>query len=88
MMRDYDPNNDRNGYWSGEYVLYTEAVQQIEALEHMLEALLDAHYGASLHHIGDGDGISVGEAEQLREWRGERLASSRAALQSAKEGQA
>ncbi|MDD5358265.1 MAG: hypothetical protein PHX80_03910 [Candidatus Nanoarchaeia archaeon] len=28
--------------------------------------LIDAHYGMSLHHIGDGDGISKEDADEIR----------------------
>ena len=29
-------------------------------------SVVDAHYGTSYHHIGDGDGIPKTEADQLR----------------------
>lgn len=34
----------------------------------MLVELIDAHYGVSYHHIGDGDGISKEMADKLREF--------------------
>jgi hypothetical protein len=37
-----------------------------QTLEDSFLELIDAHYGASLHHIGDGDGIEHEQAERLR----------------------
>ena len=34
----------------------------------MLKNLIDAHYGSSFHHIGDGDGIPEAEADEIRKW--------------------
>jgi len=35
-------------------------------LDRMLAALIDAHYGMSFHHIGDGDGLTADEAAEIR----------------------
>lgn len=42
--------------------------ERLEKAERMLDSLIDAHYGGSFHHIGDGDGIPKEEADELREW--------------------
>ena len=36
-----------------------------EAVWAFLE-VIDAHYGASYHHIGDGDGITLENADKIR----------------------
>jgi len=38
------------------------------ALLNMLITLIDAHYGTSIHHIGDSDGIPEKEAAEIREF--------------------
>jgi hypothetical protein len=30
------------------------------------EELIDSHYGAARHHIGDGDGLTKGDADRMR----------------------
>lgn len=39
-----------------------------DKLEKMLVTIIDANYGASPHHIGDGDGIPEREANEIRLW--------------------
>ena len=37
-------------------------------LTRMLVTVIDANYGTSYHHIGDGDGIPEGQAKEIQEW--------------------
>lgn len=37
-------------------------------LDEMFRRLIDAHYGTDLHHIGDGDGLTGEEAEDIRRY--------------------
>lgn len=50
---------------------------KLELVESMLENLIDAHYGTSLHHIGDGDGLSDDDAAEIREWMEQRQDENR-----------
>ena len=40
----------------------------IAELVEMLNELIDCHYGAATHHIGDGDGIPDEMAEKIRSY--------------------
>jgi hypothetical protein len=43
-----------------------EAEAALAERDRMLAALIDAHYGMSFHHIGDGDGLTADEAAEIR----------------------
>lgn len=48
---------------------YVEIVEsEAGKLKRMLATVLDANYGTSYHHIGDGDGIPENDAEEIRLW--------------------
>ena len=48
----------------GRYVRFTD----YEHLKRMLRAVLDAQYGAAVHHIGDGDGLNPDTAKEIQEF--------------------
>ena len=65
MMRDYAPDSGRNGYWSGDYVLYTDAKARHEQLLAALNDLItavenDDHVFLALSHAKE-------QAEKLKE---------------------
>jgi hypothetical protein len=63
-----------------EYVrvdLFASLKVENEASKEMLNELLDCHYGAKTHHIGDGDGIHDEMAEKLRAYWEAHLAKGR-----------
>lgn len=42
----------------------------VDDYRRMLVNVLDVNYGTSWHHIGDGDGLPPGQAEEIAEfWR-------------------
>lgn len=43
-------------------------VEQRDLLTRMLATVIDANYGTSYHHIGDGDGIPEEQAKEIQEW--------------------
>lgn len=51
-------------YHGGEVV----KVEEYERLRRMLSTVIDANYGTSFHHIGDGDGIPEAQANEIAEW--------------------
>lgn len=48
--------------------LIVTAVNERERLRRMLSTVIDASYGTSYHHIGDGDGIPEAEAKEIADW--------------------
>lgn len=56
-----------------------EPIPELETdrLRKLLFAVLDAHYGTDLHHVGDGDGIPEWQADELREFYDEEMVRRR-----------
>ena len=46
---------------------------RIARLEEMLIELIDCHYGAAIHHIGDGDGIPSNMAEKIKAYWADKI---------------
>lgn len=44
------------------------ALNERERLRRMLSTVIDANYGTSYHHIGDGDGIPEAQAKEIAGW--------------------
>lgn len=38
----------------------------VSKLHDVILGLIDAHYGTSLHHVGDGDGLTEVEADNIK----------------------
>lgn len=56
--------------------------ERADKLERMLVTVIDANYGISYHDIGNGDGITETDAEEIRLWWKSRLEAIEQGIQS------
>lgn len=64
-IHDYEGKTEANAHL---IAAAPELLKELKRASLIIEALVDNHYGTSLHHIGDGDGFSTHEADELRRW--------------------
>lgn len=57
-----------NDEYTASYADVKELLDEREHLRRMLSTVIDANYGTSYHHIGDGDGIPHEQAKEIAEW--------------------